>query len=47
MLLLFFGRYYAEPLDQVTQLDKKRRIIGYIALAVFILTFIPAPITVA
>ena len=47
VLLLFFGRYYAEPLDQVTELDKKRKIIGYIALAVFILTFIPAPITVA
>ncbi len=47
VLLLFFGRYYAEPLDQVTELDSKRKLIGYIALAVFILTFIPAPITVA
>jgi membrane-associated protease RseP (regulator of RpoE activity) len=47
VLLLFFGRYYAEPLDQVTELDHKRRIIGYIALVVFILTFIPAPITTA
>lgn len=47
VLLLFFGRYYAEPLDQVTELDSKRKLIGYIALVVFILTFIPAPITVA
>ncbi len=47
VLLLFFGRYYAEPLEQVTELDTKRKIIGYIALIVFILTFIPAPITTA
>jgi len=47
VLLLFFGRYYAEPLDQVTELDSRRKLIGYIALVVFILTFIPAPITVA
>jgi membrane-associated protease RseP (regulator of RpoE activity) len=47
VLLLFFGRYYAEPLDQVTELDSKRRLIGYIALVVFILTFIPTPITTA
>jgi membrane-associated protease RseP (regulator of RpoE activity) len=47
VLLLFLGRYYAEPLDQVTELDSKRKIIGYIAMAVFILTFIPVPITIA
>lgn len=47
VLLLFFGRYYAEPLDQVTELDSRRKLIGYIALVVFILTFIPAPITMA
>ena len=47
VLLLFFGRYYAEPLEQVTELDNKRKIIGYIALIIFILTFIPAPITTA
>jgi membrane-associated protease RseP (regulator of RpoE activity) len=45
-LILFFGRFYAEPLDQITELDKKRRIIGYVALAVFVLTFIPVPITI-
>ena len=45
-LIFFFGRFYAEPLDQITELDKKRRIIGYIALAVFVLTFIPVPITI-
>jgi membrane-associated protease RseP (regulator of RpoE activity) len=47
VLLLVFGRYYAEPLDQVTELDGKRKLIGYIAMLVFILTFIPVPITTA
>ena len=47
VLLFLVGRRYAQPLDQITELDKKRRIIGYIALAVFVLTFIPVPITLA
>ncbi|MDK2982034.1 MAG: hypothetical protein PWQ55_2381 [Chloroflexota bacterium] len=45
VLLLLFGRYYAEPLNQVTELDGKRKVLGYIALLVFILTFIPVPLT--
>jgi membrane-associated protease RseP (regulator of RpoE activity) len=47
MLLIIFGRSYAEPLDQITELDKKRKVLGYLALAIFILTFIPVPITLA
>jgi len=46
ILLLFFGRRYAQPLDQITQLDKNRRILGYFAMAIFILTFVPVPITI-
>jgi len=47
VLLLFLGRRYAQPLDQITQLDKNRKIFGYIAMAIFILTFVPVPITIA
>ena len=44
-LVFLFGRVYAEPLDQITPLDGKRKLLGIIALVVFILTFIPVPIT--
>jgi len=44
-LVFLLGRRHAEPLDQVTELDPKRRWLGYLALGVFILTFIPVPIT--
>lgn len=42
-LVFLFGRSYAEPLDQITELDRKRRLLGVIALIVFILTFTPIP----
>jgi membrane-associated protease RseP (regulator of RpoE activity) len=45
-LLFFFGRNYAEPLDQITPLDTKRKILGLIALVIFLLTFIPVPLSV-
>jgi membrane-associated protease RseP (regulator of RpoE activity) len=44
VLIFFLGRRHAEPLDQVTELDSKRRALGYMAIIVFILTFIPIPI---
>ena len=43
-ILFFMGRRYAVPLDQVTQLDTTRKWLGYLAVAVFLLTFIPVPI---
>ncbi len=46
LLVFMLGRRHAEPLDQITELDNKRRWLGYLALAVFILTFIPVPITI-
>lgn len=45
-ILFFMGRRYAEPLDQVTQLDPMRKWVGYLAILVFIITFIPVPITI-
>lgn len=43
-LLLMLGRIYATPLDTITQLDRRRRIIAIVALVVFVLVFIPIPL---
>lgn len=45
-LIFFFGRRYAEPLDQITQVDRKRKWLGVLALIVFFLTFIPVPLVI-
>ncbi|GAB4272979.1 MAG: site-2 protease family protein [Candidatus Promineifilaceae bacterium] len=45
VLLFFLGRGYAEPLDDVTELDGKRRIWAVLTLILFILVFIPVPLT--
>ncbi len=45
VLLLFFGRIYATPLDMITPLDKRRRILAIITLVIFVLVFVPAPLT--
>ena len=43
-LLFFLGRRYAVPLDEVTVLDPRRRIIAVLTLLLFILVFIPIPL---
>lgn len=45
VLLLFFGRIYATPLDMITPLDKRRQILAVVTLVVFVLVFVPAPLT--
>lgn len=45
ILLLLFGRVYATPLDMITPLDRPRRALGIIALVVFLLIFVPMPLT--
>ena len=45
LLVFLFGRTYAEPLDQITELDWKRRALGIIALIVFLITFTPIPLS--
>lgn len=45
-LIFFFGRVYAEPLDQITQLDRPRKALAILALIIFILVFTPVPLTV-
>lgn len=46
VLLFFFGRIHAKPLEDITPLDRKRRLIGYIALVILALTFPPNPIQI-
>lgn len=43
LLLLFLGRVHAEPLDQITELDPRRRAVGVLAIVIFILVFSPVP----
>lgn len=45
-LLFIFGRFYAVPLDAVTQLDPRRRFIAILSLLVFVVTFVPIPFQV-
>jgi membrane-associated protease RseP (regulator of RpoE activity) len=43
-LLLIFGRISDEPLDQITQLDGRRKIVAFLVIVLFILVFIPIPL---
>jgi membrane-associated protease RseP (regulator of RpoE activity) len=42
-LIALIGRAYAEPLDQITELDPTRRWIAAFGILVFLLVFIPRP----
>jgi membrane-associated protease RseP (regulator of RpoE activity) len=44
-LIFLLGRYHAEPLDQITTLDPKRRALAILGVIVFILVFMPVPLT--
>jgi membrane-associated protease RseP (regulator of RpoE activity) len=43
--LVFFlvGRTYAEPLDQITPLDTRRKVLAVFALVIFVIVFTPVP----
>ncbi len=45
-LIFMLGRAYAEPLDQITELDPRRRLIAAFGILVFILVFTPIPFQV-
>ena len=45
-LTLLLGLRHPPTLDEYTSLDKSGRLTGYAAIALFILTFVPAPISV-
>ncbi|MCS6907971.1 MAG: site-2 protease family protein [Anaerolineales bacterium] len=44
LLVFAFGRQYAEPLDQITELDSARRLVAWFAVLLFVLVFIPVPL---
>lgn len=44
VLLFFLGRTHAEPLDDVTPLDGKRRLVAIFTLLLFFLVFVPVPL---
>ncbi|MEN4042110.1 MAG: site-2 protease family protein [Anaerolineaceae bacterium] len=46
MIIFLLGRAYAEPLDQITPLDSRRRGMAILALILFVLTFTPVPLLV-
>ena len=45
ILLTIFGRAYATPLDMITPLDRPRKGIAILAMALFLVIFVPAPLT--
>jgi membrane-associated protease RseP (regulator of RpoE activity) len=47
VLVLLFGFRHPPPLDDVTPLDLKRKILGGVVLSLFILSFTPVPFTQA
>ena len=42
-IIFVFGRSHAEPLDQITQLDTKRKILAVMMLVIFLLVLTPIP----
>lgn len=45
-LILILGRFHAEPLDQITSLDKNRKILAVFGLLLFFVVFTPVPILI-
>ncbi|MBE2202149.1 MAG: site-2 protease family protein [Anaerolinea sp.] len=46
VILFFLGRNHAEPLDDVTPLDNRRKAIARFTLILFLLVFVPIPIQI-
>lgn len=45
-LIFMLGRTHAQPLDQITQLDSKRKLLAMFGLLVFVLVITPIPLKV-
>ena len=45
-LIFLLGRSHAEPLDQITSLDPRRKALAVFGLIVFVLVFTPIPISI-
>jgi membrane-associated protease RseP (regulator of RpoE activity) len=44
-IIYFLGRRYAEPLDQITELDPARKVLAFSALVLFVLVITPIPLS--
>ena len=45
-MILLLGRVHAQPLDSITQLDPKRKVLAWAGLILFLLVFTPVPLMV-
>jgi membrane-associated protease RseP (regulator of RpoE activity) len=45
-LVFFLGRQQAEPLDQITPLDQRRKALGFLGVVIFVLVFTPVPLRI-
>jgi hypothetical protein len=43
ILLFLFGRVYATPLDMITPMNLRRKVIAVFSLIMFVVTFVPIP----
>lgn len=43
-LMFLLGRRYAQPLDEITQLDGKRKALAIAGIILFLIVFIPVPL---
>lgn len=46
IMLYMFGNRYETPLDTVTPLDERRKFLAWFTFVLFLLLFVPAPLTV-
>lgn len=44
LIVFMLGRVHAEPRDQITGLDARRKVLAALGLVVFLLTFMPIPL---
>ena len=44
-IIYFLGRTFAEPLDQITELDPRRKLLAMLALLIFVLVITPIPLS--
>jgi membrane-associated protease RseP (regulator of RpoE activity) len=45
LILILIGPFHPPTLDDVTQLDPRRRWLGYLVIFIFIVIFVPVPFT--
>lgn len=43
LIVFVLGPYHPPALDDVTQLDPRRRLVGYLVILLFLVTFVPTP----